>query len=79
MRYLFKGMESRDQVEILIALTQIKSANVKSALIDYFVSGYPESIAASANSVQLSNLSAAIKRLNEVRTLIEKFNNSGKK
>ena len=71
MKYLFKGMQTQERFELLLSLTRIQSENVINALNDYLVRGMDKKTAALANDVQMPNLSAALKKLEEKAATVE--------
>ncbi|MCW3171393.1 adhesin biosynthesis transcription regulatory family protein [Shewanella subflava] len=73
MKYLIQGGESTERLQLLLQLTNIESDNIKSALHDHFVTGHPDSVAAIRNEVKKSNLSRAMKRIEEVAGTVEQI------
>ncbi|CAM4262934.1 PapB/FocB family fimbrial expression transcriptional regulator [Pseudoalteromonas maricaloris] len=73
MKYLFKGMQSQERFELLLSLTRIQSESVINALSDYLVRGIDKKASAAINGVEVSNLSAAISKLEEKAAVIERI------
>jgi len=51
MKFLTKGLESKNRINLLLQLTKIGSDNIKSALIDHLTKGLTENDAAMLNGV----------------------------
>lgn len=75
MKMLVKGLEEKLRVNLMMKLTRIDSENVKSALIDHLTKGLSEDDAAMLNDVRQQNFNRALKRLNEVATIVEDIKN----
>jgi hypothetical protein len=73
MKYLFKGMQSQERFELLLSLTRIQSEPVISALNDFLVKGMDKKAAALINGVELSNLSAALSKLETKAAVVEQI------
>ena len=73
MRYLFKGMVEKEELNLLLSLTNIKSESMINALHAHFVDGIPTVRAAARFDVPLQNLHRAMARLNEVAQTVEKI------
>tara|TARA_B100001059_G_scaffold1670_1_gene1427 strand:+ start:4788 stop:5033 length:246 start_codon:yes stop_codon:yes gene_type:complete len=73
MRYIIKGSEPRERVEMLLKFTKIKSENMKAAIVDHYVNGLKEAHAALLNNVKQQNLNKALKRLNEMAGVVEEI------
>ncbi len=66
-------MESKERVDLFLSLVKISSDDIKSAITDHLVKGFPERDAATINGVQQQNFNRAIKRLNKVAETVEKI------
>lgn len=73
MRYLLRGMETREGVDALLAFTKIESGPKIDAIYWHLIEGAPIGRAAIAFGVSQSKLSEAIATLNEVAEKAEKF------
>ena len=73
MKYLIQGGESAERLQLLLQLTNIESDNIKAALHDHFVTGHQDNVAAIRNEVKKSNLSRAMKRIEEVANTVEQI------
>lgn len=71
MKYLFKGMQSQERFELLLSLTRIQSESVIDALFDYLVKGVDKKASAVINGIEVSNLSAALSKLEEKAEVVE--------
>jgi len=71
MKFLTKGLEPEERINLLLQLTKIDSENIKSALADHLTKGLAESDAAMLNNVSQQNFSRALKRLNGVAGVVE--------
>jgi len=71
MKFLTKGLESEERINLLLQLTKIGSENIKSALVDHLTKGLTENDAAMLNNVSQQNFNRALKRLNGVADVIE--------
>lgn len=73
MRYLTQGLESAERLELLLALTSIKSEDVKDALADHLVRGLADATAAGLNGVTQSNFKRALNTLEAVAAKVERI------
>ncbi len=73
MNYLAQGMEKREKIEILLALTSFKSEGIKGALVDYFCNNMKKCDAALLNEVKEPNLNRDIKKLNATAAKLERL------
>ena len=73
MKFLTKGLESEERINLLLQLTKIGSENIKSALVDHLTKGLAENDAAMLNDVSQQNFNRALKRLNNVAGVVEKI------
>ncbi|QUM85311.1 PapB/FocB family fimbrial expression transcriptional regulator [Moritella sp. 28] len=73
MKFLTKGLEPEERINLLLQLTKIDSENIKSALADHLTKGLAESDAAMLNNVSQQNFSRVLKRLNGVAGVVEKI------
>jgi hypothetical protein len=73
MKYLLQGGESAERLQLLLQLTNIESSDIVAALNDHFVFGHQEAVAAIRNEVKKSNLSRAMKRIEEVANTVEQI------
>jgi hypothetical protein len=71
MKFLTKGLEPEERINLLLQLTKIGSENIKSALIDHLTKGLTENDAAMLNDVSQQNFNRALKRLNAVVGVVE--------
>ena len=72
MKFLTKGLEPEERINLFLQLTQIGSENIKSALVDHLTKGLTENDAAMLNDVSQQNFNRALKRLNGVASVVEK-------
>ncbi|QFI37590.1 hypothetical protein FR932_06915 [Moritella marina ATCC 15381] len=72
MKFLTKGLEHEERINLLLQLTKIGSENIKSALVDHLTKGLTENDAAMLNDVPQQNFNRALKRLNDVAGVVEK-------
>lgn len=70
---LCQGLESKESIDLLLSLTKIKSESVKKAIKMHFVYGAQVQASADANSLEKSNLSRDIKKLNAVAVKINQY------
>jgi hypothetical protein len=73
MRFLSKGLEPEQRVNLLLQLTKIGSENIKSSLVDHLSKGLTENDAAMLNDVSQQNFNRALKRLNDVACVVEQI------
>ena len=73
MKFLSKGLESEQRINLLLQLTKIGSATIKSALVDHLTKGLTENDAAMLNDVPQQNFNRALKRLNDVAGVVEQI------
>ena len=71
MKFLTKGLEPEERINLLLQLTKIGSENIKSALIDHLTKGLTENDAAMLNDVPQQNFNRALKRLNSIAGVVE--------
>jgi len=71
MKFLTKGLEPEERINLLLQLTKIGSENIKSALVDHLTKGFTENDAAMLNDVSQQNFNRALKRLNGVAAVVE--------
>ncbi|KXO13292.1 hypothetical protein AKG98_3513 [Moritella sp. JT01] len=72
MKFLTKGLETEERINLLLKLTKIGSENIKIALVDHLTKGLTENDAAMLNGVSQQNFNRALKRLNTVAGVVEK-------
>ena len=73
MNVLLPGREPQQKIEIIIGLTDISSENVKSAVIDFYATGFSETMSCAVNGIQKPALSRAKKAIEHVAGEIEKI------
>ena len=73
MKYLSKGLEPEERINLLLQLTKIGSENIKSALVDHLTKGLTENDAAMLNDVPQQNFNRALNRLNDVAGVVEQI------
>ena len=71
MRYLFKGSQTQQRLDMLISLGKISSDDIKAALSDYLVRGHDKKSAALLNGVPGPNFSRALSQLNAKAEIVE--------
>ena len=71
MKFLTKGLEPEERINLLLLLTKIESKNIRSALVDHLTKGLTENDAAMLNDVSQQNFNRALKRLNGVAGVVE--------
>lgn len=74
MKYLIKGQESKKKLDLLLSLTKIESEDIIGGVYDHLNRNFSISNAALFNECKRSNLSVAIKSLNETAEIVEKIN-----
>ncbi len=73
MKQLVPGMETREKIDCLLALTKIEDGPKIDAIYYHMVDGAAQSRAAVAYGVKQSKLSEAVATLNKVAGLCERF------
>lgn len=73
MNYLLKGMESEERVDLLLALTSIRSEATIKALKMYLVQGCSESEICAARGITQSNFNRDLSKLNAVAGTVEQI------
>jgi len=73
MKFLTKGLEPEERINLLLQLTKIGSENIKSSLVDHLTKGLAENDAAMLNDVSQQNFNRALKRLNGVAGVVEQI------
>lgn len=73
MKYLHKGSQSQERLDVLLSFGKSTSEDIKAALSDYLVRGISKTNAATLNGVPGPNLTRALKRLEVVVAKIEKI------
>ena len=73
MKFLTKGLEPEERINLLLQLTKIGSEDIKNALVDHLTKGLTENDAAMLNDVSQQNFNRALKRLNGVAGVVEKI------
>lgn len=73
MKYLVSGCESPERFQLLLSLTRITSEYLIAALHAHLVHGVSDVRSADINSVQLSNFTRALNKLNEVAGIVEQI------
>jgi len=73
MKYLVQGMESKQKINCLLALTKIESDRKINALHYHFVDGADITNAAIAHQLPQPNLTDAIDTLNKIAEHCEKY------
>jgi len=73
MKFLTKGLEPEERINLLLQLTKIGSENIKSALVDHLTKGLAENDAAMLNDVSQQNFNRALKRLNYVAGVVNQI------
>lgn len=66
MKYLHKGSQSQERLDVLLSFGKSTSEDIKAALSDYLVRGISKTNAATLNGVPGPNLTRALKRLEVV-------------
>ncbi|PAJ72163.1 hypothetical protein CJF42_22690 [Pseudoalteromonas sp. NBT06-2] len=70
---LIPGAEKEEKILLLISLTSIKSEGIKTALIEYYVKGYCDSLVIGLNFISQSNFSRSLKTLNKVASTVNEI------
>lgn len=73
MRYLTQGSQSQERFDLLLSLTSISSDQVIIALHYFLVRGFSESSAATLNEIPKSNFNRALKKLEQVASVVERL------
>lgn len=73
MKYLHKGSQTQERLDVLLSFGKSTSEDVKAALSDYLVRGISKTNAATLNFVPAPNLTRALKRLEVVAVKVEKL------
>lgn len=71
MKYLYKGSQSQERLDVLLSFGKSTSEDIKSALSDHLVRGISKTNAATLNGVPGPNLTRALKRLEVVAGKVE--------
>ena len=72
MKYLHKGSQSQERLDVLLSFGKSTSENIKAALSDYLVRGISKTNAATLNGVKGPNFTRALKRIEIIAGKIEK-------
>tara|TARA_B110000211_G_scaffold223135_1_gene272636 strand:+ start:250 stop:498 length:249 start_codon:yes stop_codon:yes gene_type:complete len=72
MKYLYKGSQSQERLDVLLSFGKSTSEDIKSALSDYLVRGISKTNAATLNGVPGPNFTRALKRLEITAGKVEK-------
>lgn len=75
MNYLLSGGYNPQKLELMLSLTSIRSEDIRSAIHDHLVKGAAIDTAAALNLVDSGNLNRALKKLNEVASVVEQIKN----
>lgn len=73
MKYLYKGSQSQERLDVLLSFGKSTSEDIKAALSDYLVRGIGKTNSATLNGVPGPNLTRALKRLETVAGKVEKI------
>ena len=73
MKYLYKGSQSQERLDVLLSFGKSTSEDIKSALSDHLVRGIGKANAATLNGVPGPNLTRALKRLEVTAGKVEKI------
>ena len=73
MKFLSKGLEPEERINLFLLLTKIGSENIRNALVDHLTKGFAENDAAMLNDVSQQNFNRALKRLNHVAGIVEQI------
>ncbi|MGB0895330.1 MAG: hypothetical protein ACPGUD_13055 [Parashewanella sp.] len=73
MKYLTQGHESKERIELLLKLTNIRSKAIKKSLISHFVDGVPARMAYVSQQVDQPNFARSKKRLESVASIVEEI------
>ncbi|MDI3246856.1 hypothetical protein [Pseudoalteromonas agarivorans] len=71
MKYLHKGSQSQERLDVLLSFGKSTSEDIKAALSDYLVRGISKTNAATLNGVPGPNFTRALKRLEVVTVKFE--------
>ena len=70
MKYLCKGQESIEHINLLLQLTNTQE-DTQAGIIDHYVKNFSISHAAAINGLNRGNLSVAINELNRIASVVE--------
>ncbi len=73
MQRLLQGHESAERLELLLALTSIRSEGIRAALADHLVKGHAVAQAAALNGERDNNIRRALVTLEGVADTVEKI------
>ena len=71
MKYLYRGSQSQERLDVLLSFGKSTSEDIKAALSDYLVRGISKTNAATLNGVPGPNFTRALKRLEVVAGKVE--------
>jgi len=71
VKYLYKGSQSQERLDVLLSFGKSTSEDIKAALSDYLVRGISKTNAATLNGVPGPNFTRALKRLEVVAGKVE--------
>lgn len=71
---LLQGQEPARKIELLFKLGHFTSQPIRQAITLHLVKGYPESMAYNTADVKQPNFHKALKRLNEINSMVEEIN-----
>ena len=73
MKYLCKGQESIEDINLLLQLSSTQE-DTQTGIIDHYVKNFSIASAASINGLNRGNLSVAITDLNRIAWIVEQIN-----
>tara|TARA_R110000751_G_C13794200_1_gene482641 strand:- start:24009 stop:24260 length:252 start_codon:yes stop_codon:yes gene_type:complete len=71
VKYLYRGSQSQERLDVLLSFGKSTSEDIKAALSDYLVRGISKTNAATLNGVPGPNFTRALKRLEVVAGKVE--------
>lgn len=73
MQTLLRGGESEKRIKLLLSLTNIRSDDMIRMIYKIYVDGWSDESAANMFDVPQPNINRAVKRLNEVASIVEEI------
>lgn len=70
---MLQGFETKERLNLLLSLTNIRSDSQKSALEQHFVNGLNFEAAAAIAEITASNFKRVVDRVQEVDSIVEKI------
>lgn len=75
MNYLLRGGYNPQKLELMLSLTSIRSEDIRASIHNHLVDGCAVDLAAALNGADVANLKRALKKLNEIASIVEEIKN----